>query len=161
MEPLLTAMDCSQFTHACSVLSDFATPWTVAHQPPCPWTFPDKNTGAGCYSFTSGDLPDPEIESESLAPPSLAGGFFTTSAPLGGKSQPVDLQGSPMACFLKQILNFLTQWCFQLIECQLRISDYFYLLFSLHWVGGDDIKINDRKLILLSVFSKMCLVKHF
>ena len=86
MEPLLTAMDCSQFTHACSVVSDFATPWTVAHQPPCPWNFPDKNTGVGCYSFTSGDLPDPETESESLAPPSLAGGCFTTSAPWEEKS---------------------------------------------------------------------------
>ena len=29
---------------------------------------------------TPGDLPDPEIESESLASPSLAGGFFTTES---------------------------------------------------------------------------------
>ena len=28
-----------------------------------------------------GDLPDPEIEPASLAPPALAGGFFTTSTP--------------------------------------------------------------------------------
>ena len=27
-----------------------------------------------------GNLPDPEIEPESLMPPALAGGFFTTSA---------------------------------------------------------------------------------
>ena len=124
---------------------------------------------SGLLLLTSGDLPDPEMESKSLAPPSLAGGFLPLMPP-GRKSQPLDHQGSPVVCFFKQILNtyfpasllkFWTQWCFQLTECQLRISDYFYLLFSLHWVGGDDIKINDRKLILLSIFSKMCLVKHF
>ena len=30
--------------------------------------------------LSPGDLPDPGIESESLASPALAGGFFTTSA---------------------------------------------------------------------------------
>ena len=25
------------------------TPWTVAHQLLCPWDFPGKNTGVGCY----------------------------------------------------------------------------------------------------------------
>ena len=24
------------------------TPWTVAHNVPCPWNFPGKNTGVGC-----------------------------------------------------------------------------------------------------------------
>ena len=35
----------------------------------------------GCH-FLLGDLPDPRIEPESLASPTLAGGFFTT-VPLG------------------------------------------------------------------------------
>ena len=30
------------------------TPWTVAHQAPYPWDFPDKNTGAGCHFLLQG-----------------------------------------------------------------------------------------------------------
>ena len=37
----------------------------------CPWNFPDKNTGVGCYFLTQGIK---------LASPALAGRFFTTSA---------------------------------------------------------------------------------
>ena len=32
----------------------FATPWTVAHQLLCPWDFPGKNTGVGCYFLPQG-----------------------------------------------------------------------------------------------------------
>ena len=32
----------------------FATPWTVAHQAPCTWDFPGKNTGVGCISSSRG-----------------------------------------------------------------------------------------------------------
>ena len=43
-----------------SVLSDSATPWTVACQALCPWNFPGKNTGVGCHLFLPpGTLPDP------------------------------------------------------------------------------------------------------
>ena len=51
----------------------FATLWLF-----CPWDFPGKNTGVGCY--VPGDLPDPGIEPVSLMSPALVGGFFTTSA---------------------------------------------------------------------------------
>ena len=35
---------CESESH--SVMSDsFAIPWTVAHQAPCPWNYPGKNTG--------------------------------------------------------------------------------------------------------------------
>ena len=34
-----------------SVLSNSATPWTAAH---CPWDFPGKNTGVGCYFLLQG-----------------------------------------------------------------------------------------------------------
>ena len=30
-------------------MSDSATPWTVAHQPPLSWDFPGNNTGVGCH----------------------------------------------------------------------------------------------------------------
>ena len=32
----------------------FATPWTIAHQAPCPWDFPGKNTGVGCHFLLQG-----------------------------------------------------------------------------------------------------------
>ena len=44
----------------------------------CLWNFPGKNTGVGCRFPILGDLPNPEIELESLA---LARGFFTTAPP--------------------------------------------------------------------------------
>ena len=45
----------------------------------CPWDFPGKNTGVGCYFLL--DLPDSGTEPMSLASPTLAGGFFTTVPP--------------------------------------------------------------------------------
>ena len=38
----------------CSVVSDSVTPWTVAHQGPCPWNSPGKNTGVGSQSLLQG-----------------------------------------------------------------------------------------------------------
>ena len=35
----------------------FVTPWTVAHQAPCPWDFPGKDTGVGCHSLLQGIFP--------------------------------------------------------------------------------------------------------
>ena len=41
-----------------SVMSDsFSTPKTVAHQAPCPWNFPGKNTGVGCHFLLRGIFP--------------------------------------------------------------------------------------------------------
>ena len=65
----------------CSVVSDSATPWTVAHQLLCPWNFPGKNTGVGCHfllqgsSLTQGSKPGLlsllhwKVDSLPLAPP--------------------------------------------------------------------------------------------
>ena len=72
--------------HVCSVaqvMSDSATPWTVACHAPRPMGFsPGKNTGVSCHFFLQGDLPDPGIESTSLVSPALAIIFFTIE-PLG------------------------------------------------------------------------------
>ena len=38
----------------CSVTSDSVISWTVAHQDLCPWNFPGKNTGVGCYCLLQG-----------------------------------------------------------------------------------------------------------
>ena len=45
----------------------------------CPWNFPGKSTGVGCYSLPQGILPlNLGMEPASLASPALAGRFFTT-----------------------------------------------------------------------------------
>ena len=45
----------------------------------CPWKFSGKDTGVDCHFPPSGYLPDPGIETASLASPALAGRFFTAS----------------------------------------------------------------------------------
>ena len=46
-DKLFKAIEQQQSSH--SVVSDSATPWTVAYQAPRPWNFPGKNTGVGCH----------------------------------------------------------------------------------------------------------------
>ena len=60
----------------------FVTPWTIAHQVPCPWNFPGKNIGMSCHFFLSpGGLPNQEIKPECPASAALAAGFLTTETP--------------------------------------------------------------------------------
>ena len=63
----------------------FATPWTVAHQVPHSGIFQARLL-EGLPFPTSGDHPNTEIKPASLAPPMLAGRFFTTT-PGGGMEQ--------------------------------------------------------------------------
>ena len=65
---------------SCSVVSDFLQPhglWPARLL--CPWDFPRKNTAAGCHVLLQRIFLT-LIEASS---PSLAGGFFTTSATWG------------------------------------------------------------------------------
>ena len=66
---------------ACRLSYDqlFATPWTVDCQAPLSMEFFRQEYWSGLPFSPLGDLPDPEIEPESLASVALAGGFFTTS----------------------------------------------------------------------------------
>ena len=64
--------------YACSVVSDSATPWTVAHQAPLSMEFPRQEYWNGLPFPPPGDLPDPGIKSVFLA---LAGRFFTLHEP--------------------------------------------------------------------------------
>ena len=67
--------------HACCV-QIFAIPWTVAHQVPCPWDFPGKNTGVLLTFLSPGDLPYVgKIKPMSLASPAVADGISTTVPP--------------------------------------------------------------------------------
>ena len=71
--------------HACvlrhSVVSDSATPWTVAHQAPLSMGLFRQEYWSGLPFPTPRDLPNPGIEPESPEAPALAGGFFITEPP--------------------------------------------------------------------------------
>ena len=58
----------------------FVTIWPVAHQGPLSMGFSRQEYWNGLLCPPSGDLPDPGIEPTSFTSPTLAGGFFTTSA---------------------------------------------------------------------------------
>ena len=64
-----------QFSH--SVVSDSATPWTVAHQDPLSMGFSRQEYWSGLPCLSPGNLPDPGIKAASLMSPALAGSFFT------------------------------------------------------------------------------------
>ena len=69
---------------SCSILVWlFVTPWTVAHQAPLSMGFFRQNHWSGKPFPPPGDLLDPGIKPVSLASPTLAGGFFTTSTTPG------------------------------------------------------------------------------
>ena len=59
----------------------FATPWTVARQPPLSMGFPRQEYWSGLPRPSPGDLPNPGIEPVSPESPALASGFFTTKPP--------------------------------------------------------------------------------
>ena len=70
-----------------SVVSNSATPWTVARQTPLPIGVSRQEYWSGLPFPTPGDLPNPGIEPASLVSPALAGGFFTTATT--GKPQSI------------------------------------------------------------------------
>ena len=61
-----------------------ANPQTAAHQAPLSLGFSRQGHWSGLPFPSPGDLPDPGVESKSLASPALAGGFFTITP--SGKS---------------------------------------------------------------------------
>ena len=62
------------------IVSDFDTPWTVAHKAPLSMKFSRQVYWSMLLFPTPGDLPDPGIKTVSLAvSPALAFRFFTTS----------------------------------------------------------------------------------
>ena len=58
----------------------FVTIWPVAHQGPLSMGFSRQEYWNGLLCPPSGDLPDPGIKPTSFTSPTLAQGFFTTSA---------------------------------------------------------------------------------
>ena len=74
----------------------FMTPWTIGYQAHLSMGFPRQGYWSGLPCPPPGNLPNPEIEPESLMSPELAGGFFTTSAT--GEAPSLGL--CPHKCFL-------------------------------------------------------------
>ena len=66
-------------THS-SILA-WTIPWTVACQDPLSMEFSRQEYWSGLPFPSSGDLPDPGIEPESLSSPALISRFFTTVPP--------------------------------------------------------------------------------
>ena len=64
---------------SCSVVSDSATPWTIACQAPLSMGFPRQEQWSGLTLPSPGDLPDPGIKLPSLRSTALVGKFFITS----------------------------------------------------------------------------------
>ena len=62
-------------------MSDSVTQWPVTRQAPLFIGFPRQEYWSGLSDTPPGDLLDPGLELVSLMPLTLAGGFFTTSAP--------------------------------------------------------------------------------
>ena len=63
-----------------SVMSDFVTPWTLAHKAPLSMGFSRQEYWSGLLHPSPGFLPEQGIEPVSLMSPALAGRFLTTSA---------------------------------------------------------------------------------
>ena len=64
----------------CSIVSDFESPWTVAHQAPLSMGLTIQEYWSGLSFPSPGDLPDPGIKPTSPEFLALAGGFFTITS---------------------------------------------------------------------------------
>ena len=64
------------------VSGSMQNPWIVVHQAPLSVEFSRQEYWSGLPFPTPRDLPDPGIETVSLAYPTLAGKFFTTAPPI-------------------------------------------------------------------------------
>ena len=71
-----TAAATAKLLQSCPILCD---PTDSSHQAPLSLGYSRQECWSGLPCPPPGDLPNPEIEPESLSSPALAGGFFTTS----------------------------------------------------------------------------------
>ena len=71
---------CAYMLSPFSCVSFFATLWILASQAPLSMGFSRQEYWSGLPCPPPGDLPNPGIKPVSLMSPSLADGFFTTSA---------------------------------------------------------------------------------
>ena len=69
------------FMRVCSVVSDSATPWTVACQAPLSVGLPSQEYWSGLMFPSPGGLPDPTTDHAFPLAPALRSGFFTPEPP--------------------------------------------------------------------------------
>ena len=103
---ILCSMVCCLVAQLCP---DSVNLWTVALQVPLSVGFPRHEYRSGLPLPSPGDLPDPGIETVSLAYPALAGRFFTSESPgktlVDGFQTPDSLAPRFPLCY---ILNYFT-----------------------------------------------------
>ena len=68
-----------EYVCVCSVVSDSASPWTIAHPVPLSMGFPREEYRSRLPSASPLDLPDSGTEPASPVSPALAGRFFTVT----------------------------------------------------------------------------------
>ena len=88
--------------------NSLVTPWTVPHQSPLSMGFSKQEYLSKLPFPPPGDLPDPGIQPASLAPPILAGIFFTTASP--GKPKVIVRGGQKGNVAAGSSLNALVHW---------------------------------------------------
>ena len=90
--------------HVLSRIWLIATSWPIDRWAPLSMGFPRQEYWSGLPFPVQGDLPNPGIAPMSLASPTLAGGFFTTSA-IWGTSKNIHISTlHPRACMYAQTL---------------------------------------------------------
>ena len=100
---MLTSFSCPVHMHVCSVVSSsFATLWTVAPQAPLSMGFFRQEYWSGLLFPSPGDLPNPEMELESLASPALSVEFCTIEP--AGNSLPLPCQ-CIFSCYFSSFLE--------------------------------------------------------
>ena len=100
------------------LVSDFATPRTVARQAPLSIGFSRQQYWSGLPCPPPGDLPDPGIKPVSLTSPVLAGGFFTTSTTWEATmsytllvlKSPNYILGQAASCPFCRWVNSISEW---------------------------------------------------
>ena len=72
---------CSNMCCMCSIMSTLCDPVNWPTRPLCLWNFLGKNTGVDCHFLHQRIFPTQMIQPSSLAPPALAGRFFSIAPP--------------------------------------------------------------------------------
>ena len=110
-----------------SIVSDFATLWTVACQASLSMRFSKQEYWSGLPFPSPEDLPDPGIKPTSLMSPALAGGFFPTSATWETLWNHKKRKWKSLSCL----------WLWDLMDCSLPGSSAHWILQAriLQWVA--------------------------
>ena len=125
--------------HVLSHVWLFDTPWTVACQGPLSMEFSRQKYWCGLPLSTLDYLPSPGIEPTSLAPPALAGRFFSTALP----GKPYFSNFHPLKSYDHVMDCHTAPWCSIASHCSLPTSQRPLKVFM--W----QCELNSQKIIVL------------